>query len=665
MRSFFVIHFSAAGVCGKIHIHICIATLHMRSKYKQSLLILLFSSFFAISLVAIPAIHAASVEDAVLEDRESSELTAGVLDAFRGITDAIVAPFRAVAQAIIAYRDGDSSPTPPVRRIVENEVDVLVYQDSTTGEAQSIFTNTVTEDYTQVSPAPAPRSAYDSFKREDSGSSESSDSPWAFLFKRNQEPQQTDPTPPARTTASANQPQIQYQPRVSFAPSASQYITTSGFNPELFNTTQTNPNPQQVSRSTNPAFNRISRNQPSQSGQKFDAPKISDFHGVLSSNAETFTITSDLNNSIQFVSASIDPLNVPVGATQTLSLSLFSENEVAKVSAISEMDTQLFELKLDNVSGGDGALVFQNAWDVFDTHSRTYRTTFRVEDITGRVQTITLAWDDICRGITQGQSSVLQTDCTQSRLTGIDGGQLTVPRGSTMVLKKGADFVYNPGLPLKINGYVALSSSGVPASLRKGYLFYPDSDGDRWAQNFVGRFGASTTLAGHTRAKDMRSHTTTDCNDSASSVSNDCAVYAEASYYSESSYSPPDDDEDDTETIPAQPAYESSYESTYEPIQPSYESSYESGYTPTQPSYESGYAPIQPSYESSYESSYEPVQQSNESLYESGYEPEAPAQTSYQGGYQTEYLPVESSYEPVEEETYECNPAVEVCFTEF
>src|SRR3989344_1931871 len=93
----------------------------------------------------------------------------------------------------------------------------------------------------------------------------------------------------------------------------------------------------------------------------------------ISSGASSYDITSSKNP--YFTQAVIDPLDVKVGDIQKMIVRVKDDAGVSSVEAVIEQDsaTTTVPLKLDGDSK-DG--FWYGEWEVFDTHSRVYHTTF-------------------------------------------------------------------------------------------------------------------------------------------------------------------------------------------------------------------------------------------------------------------------------------------------
>lgn len=198
----------------------------------------------------------------------------------------------------------------------------------------------------------------------------------------------------------------------------------------------------------------------------------------------------------RFVSANITPLHVYVGQEQDFTVVLRGTTPLASVVAVSELDSQTVEIPLSYVSTANGNETWSGSWTVYDTHVRTYHTTFVARTQEGEENEMTLAWSDPCSGIVQGVNSTLSGNCTVSSVGGLDGGNLTIPGGTTLTLNSGTTWAWNPGTSITVNGQIAVNGT---AELRKGYLFYSGSSNDSASIGTM-VFNTDSTLASHVRA---------------------------------------------------------------------------------------------------------------------------------------------------------------------
>jgi len=212
----------------------------------------------------------------------------------------------------------------------------------------------------------------------------------------------------------------------------------------------------------------------------------------------SLSISSSQSADPKFVHADINPLHVYVGQTQTLSVTLQSSAPVTSVTATTKLDNQTLTLNLTE-SGVDsnGNPIYSTSWTVFDTHVTTYNTTFTATNSAGQSNSITLAWSDPCTGVGRGVDSTLGANCTVSAVDGLDGGNLTIPGGTTLTLNSGAKWVWNPGKSITVNGAIAINGT---ATMEKGYLFYSGSTNDT-AVSSTNVFDTNSTKASHVRVQ--------------------------------------------------------------------------------------------------------------------------------------------------------------------
>jgi membrane-bound inhibitor of C-type lysozyme len=206
-------------------------------------------------------------------------------------------------------------------------------------------------------------------------------------------------------------------------------------------------------------------------------------------------ITSSNNADPKFTSVRITPLHVYVGDTQTLTVVLTSSVPVTTVTATMVLDNQTVTIPLSKSAADPSGNTYQASWVVFDTHVATYKTTFTARNEAGKENSTTLAWSDPCAGVMQGADSSLSGNCSVSAVSGLDGGNLTIPQGVTLTLGSGAVWVWNPGTSVTVKGAIAVSGT---ASAKKGYLFYSGSTNDS-ANTVTAYYGPSATMSGYVR----------------------------------------------------------------------------------------------------------------------------------------------------------------------
>ncbi|MBY0111038.1 DUF5011 domain-containing protein [Patescibacteria group bacterium] len=210
----------------------------------------------------------------------------------------------------------------------------------------------------------------------------------------------------------------------------------------------------------------------------------------------TYTVSSGTGVDPKFVSVEISPLHVYVGQTQTFTVKVSSAAGVESVTSETELDTTTLDLPLTLKSSSGGVDTYEASWVVYDTHVKTYLTTFTAESNSGSENSITMAWSDPCPGLTQGSSSSVSSNCSVSSVAGLDGGTVTIPGGVTLTLNSGATWAWNPGTSIIVDGAIVKASG---AQLRKGYLFYSGSTNETAnTSSFV--FDTNSSLSGHVRA---------------------------------------------------------------------------------------------------------------------------------------------------------------------
>ncbi len=230
-------------------------------------------------------------------------------------------------------------------------------------------------------------------------------------------------------------------------------------------------------------------------------------YGLVGVGKEDYRIESTSNSVVKLDNVVINPVDVHVGDNQTLSVDVYSPNNITSVTAKTQLDSGTLILNLSQTGEDSFGKTYGTTWIVNDTHATTYRTTFTAIDSKGNEGSVELTWTDPCLGITQGANSILQTNCIiSSPVYGLDGGNLSFNNKPNLTLD--GTFVWNQGYSISLTGIgsIAFGSGG---SLQKGYLYEYDPSGAGYG-NGTFTWGASATAPSkEIRAKDSLG---TDCN---------------------------------------------------------------------------------------------------------------------------------------------------------
>lgn len=247
----------------------------------------------------------------------------------------------------------------------------------------------------------------------------------------------------------------------------------------------------------------------------------------------------------QFVSGSLDPLDVHPGETQKMRVVINSTSALSEVYAEVSHDNGKDIVPLRLVSAGavsfssqfekpfffdekgvlttreewaashkDGTAslvqkvsaeslrqyVYEGDWVVHDTSRTTYKTVFFVKDESSRSNHLELAWSDPVCNIS-ATSTALQGACVLSSsadVDGIDGFNMTLTSSSigySITISNGATFAYAPGTSItKGNGPgAAIILSGSPkGKIVKQYVYYEDWDADGYPTSTLVRYASSS-----------------------------------------------------------------------------------------------------------------------------------------------------------------------------
>jgi len=269
---------------------------------------------------------------------------------------------------------------------------------------------------------------------------------------------------------------------------------------------------------------------------------------VLPSGAQTYRISQDGHKLPRIVEASIDPLDVHVGETQTLAVVIEDAESVmvearittdhatkvlplAVAGPVTERDLSPEEWAIDGAqhlvarqraapaiptnriayAADAGHMRYEARWIVRDTHDAKYHTTFLAKDGTGHENSITLAWSDAC-GIPNGGDWNLQSNgnCTLSSSDGVDNGNAIIAT-YTLTLNSGVTFAWNPGKSIAVSsgGAIAIGSG---AQMKQTYLWKQDADGD--AHPAASQLAQDTSPGAGWARRNTYGTAGDDCNDS-------------------------------------------------------------------------------------------------------------------------------------------------------
>jgi len=212
--------------------------------------------------------------------------------------------------------------------------------------------------------------------------------------------------------------------------------------------------------------------------------------------------SSDTPQMPEFKKATVDPLDVLPGDNQTFTANVYSPYGVINVTSVTELDNSTLNLdfeKIDEyVEDNETIEIWSVTWIVNDVHAITYRTTITAIDSEGNSNSITLTWTDSCQSqLTHGGNDALTTSCSTGTFTnaGLDGGSLTINSDVTLIIDSGATWAFNDGKSISPIGTITVNGE-----IKKGYLFYPDSDGDYWGAGTSLWFSESSSSGGYLRA---------------------------------------------------------------------------------------------------------------------------------------------------------------------
>jgi len=201
---------------------------------------------------------------------------------------------------------------------------------------------------------------------------------------------------------------------------------------------------------------------------------------ILAQGRQTYYIQTG-SHSPQMMEAVIDPLDVKVGDIQVMSLTIRDTYPIQLVEAKVETDTGIKTYVLSLIEGTDTDGRWQGSWEVHDTHSATYRTTFEATNTNNETSQVTLTWTDACVP-GPGDDWYLDGICGVSGVNGVDNGNFYVVPGSdpenpyAITIQANTTFAWNPGKSIYLEGgSIIINSTG---ELRQTNLWMTDVDKD-------------------------------------------------------------------------------------------------------------------------------------------------------------------------------------------
>ena len=222
--------------------------------------------------------------------------------------------------------------------------------------------------------------------------------------------------------------------------------------------------------------------------------------------------SSDTPKLPEFKKAIVDPLDVLPGDNQTFTTHVYSPYGVINVTSVTELDNTTLNLdfeKIDEYTEDNETIeIWSVSWIVNDTHTTEYRTHITATDSEGNSDSITLTWTDSCQSqLTHGGNDAIATSCTTgAAIAGLDAGNLTINSDVTLTIDAGAIWALNPGKSIFPTGKITVNGA-----IKKGYLFYYDSDEDYYASSDNLVFYAGSSYPGKIRVSSGSLLGTNDC----------------------------------------------------------------------------------------------------------------------------------------------------------
>ena len=230
-------------------------------------------------------------------------------------------------------------------------------------------------------------------------------------------------------------------------------------------------------------------------------------------------------NSPQLSEATIDPLDVHVGDTQTMTvIARDTTDTIISVTAAIETDNGIRNQELVFIEAMSASRTkWEGNWVVEDTHSATYRTTFTAENDIGETSSITLTWTDPCAPGAGGDWT-LDDNCSITGVHGVDAGDITVET-YTLTINDGATFAWNPSKSIIItSGSIAINVGG---QLKQTYLWMVDADTDGYPSSTT-MVAQDTAPANGRRRNLLSTYSSADVNDGNGDVWQTLDCYTDA-----------------------------------------------------------------------------------------------------------------------------------------
>lgn len=235
---------------------------------------------------------------------------------------------------------------------------------------------------------------------------------------------------------------------------------------------------------------------------------------------QTYSI-SQTHRSPNFTEAVIDPEDVRLGQTQTMTVTINDEKApITEVIAEIETDKGIIKNALNRISGTDRDGVWQGSWVVKDTHDTTYVTTFKAVNKIGEKGEARLSWTDpgCSTDANKGTSFTTTANCTITGVDGADGGTFTLAAGHTVTISAGATLVAGIfTIPASGGTLISNSTGGIDVA-STNVICMTDADTDNYSPATTQYLATTSCAAGKRRRNLMTSVVTLDCNDTDANI---------------------------------------------------------------------------------------------------------------------------------------------------
>jgi hypothetical protein len=217
---------------------------------------------------------------------------------------------------------------------------------------------------------------------------------------------------------------------------------------------------------------------------------------TLAHGKQTYEIITDKPSDPQIVEVELDPLDVKIGETQTVTVKIKTSANSVKAEdfvlgkAICDQTKIEFPFKLKKVEENERIItVWQGEWKRKKecTFEKNYQIEIFAKTVKGEDKVTLSLLASSCPTPTDGQDYVLSTTTVGStgcifswNINGVENGNIIIESGFTLTIggiEGGQTIVFNPGYSITIDGAIAFNKNeGYKGQIRKAYICAKDSD---------------------------------------------------------------------------------------------------------------------------------------------------------------------------------------------